>query len=52
MERIDQLAAQRGLQGTDEYLAQWHWSDDQARDGTADDVARAVKRELEADTDW
>jgi Virulence factor len=52
MERIDQLAAQRGLQGTDEYLAQWHWSDDQARDGTADDVARAVKRELEADADW
>jgi len=52
MERIDQLAAQRGLQGTDEYLAQWHWSDDQERDGTADDVARAVKRELEADADW
>ena len=52
MERIDQLAAQRGLQGSDDYLAQWHWSDDQERDGTADDVARAVKRELEADADW
>lgn len=52
MERIDQLAAQRGLQGTDDYLAQWHWSDDQERDGTAEDVARAVKRELEADADW
>ncbi len=28
MERIDQLAAQRGLQGADDYLAQWHWSED------------------------
>ena len=47
MERIDQLAAQRGLQGTDEYLAQWHWSDEQEREGAAEDVAQAVKQELE-----
>jgi len=52
MERIDRLAVQRGLQGTDEYLAQWHWSDAQERDGTAEDVANAVKRELEAAADW
>ena len=52
MERIDQLAAQRGLQGTDDYLAQWHWSDEQERDGAAEDVARALERELEADADW
>ena len=52
MERIDQLAAQRGLQGTDYYLAQWKWSDDQERDGTAEDFARAVKSELEADAGW
>ena len=49
MERIDRLAAQRGLQGTDDYLAQWRWSDDQERDGTAEEVARAIKSELEAD---
>jgi hypothetical protein len=49
MERIDRLAVQRGLQGTDEYLAQWRWSDAQERDGSAEDVANAVKRELEAD---
>ena len=49
MERIDRLAVQRGLQGTDEYLAQWRWSDAQDRDGSAEDVANAVKRELEAD---
>lgn len=52
MERIDQLAAQRGLQGTDDYLAQWRWSDEQERDGTAADVARAIKAELEADAGW
>ncbi len=52
MERIDRLAAQRGLQGSDDYLAQFRWSDEQERDGTAEDVARAIKLELEADTDW
>ena len=52
MERIDQLAAQRGLQGTDDYLAQWHWSDEQRREGTAEEVAQAIKHELEADADW
>lgn len=52
MERIDQLAAQRGLQSTDDYLAQWHWSDEQEREGAAEAVARAVKQELEADADW
>ena len=26
MERIDRLAAARGLQSTDDYLAQWRWS--------------------------
>jgi Virulence factor len=52
MERIDQLAAQRGLQSTDEYLAQWRWSDAQERAGTAEEVAQAVKREIENAADW
>ena len=53
MERIDQLAAQRGLQGTDDYLAQWRWSEAQERDGSAEEVAHAVRRELEAAAaDW
>ncbi len=52
MERIDQLAAQRGLQSTDDYLAQWRWSDEEEREGSAADVARALKLELEADIDW
>ena len=52
MERIDRLAVQRGLQGTDDYLEQWRWSEPQERDGSAEDVANAVKRELEAAADW
>ena len=52
LERIDVLAAKRGLQKSDDYLAQWHWSDEQQREGTAEEVAHAVKHELEADADW
>lgn len=52
MERIDQLAAKRGLQAADDYLAQWQWSDEQQRDGRALDVAEALRAELEAEADW
>ncbi len=52
MERIDQLAAKRGLQGSDDYLAQWQWSDEQQREGAAPDVAEALRLELEAKADW
>ena len=52
MERIDQQAARRGLQGADDYLAQWRWSDEQEREGSAEEVARAVRDELEAAAGW
>lgn len=52
MERIDRLAAQRGLQATDDYLAQWNWGDELQREGAAQDVAEAVRAELEADAHW
>jgi len=52
LERIDQLAGQRGLQDADGYLAQWRWSDEKRREGSAQDVAEAVKAELESDTRW
>ena len=52
MERVDRLAMQRGLQGTDDFLAQWHWSEEEERDGSAQDVAAAVVAELEAGADW
>ncbi|MDR3699813.1 MAG: virulence factor [Candidatus Sulfopaludibacter sp.] len=48
MERIDQLAGQRALQGADDYLAQWKWSEEEEREGSAQEVAEAVKAELES----
>jgi hypothetical protein len=50
--RIDQLAMQRGLQDADDYLAQWKWGEDQEREGSAREVAEAVKAELEEKTAW
>ena len=52
MERIDQLAAKRGLIGSDDYLEQWQWGDEQQREGAAPDVAEALRLELEAKADW
>ena len=48
MAYIDVLAAERGLQDADDYLAQWKWSEEKERDGSAEEVAEAVKAELEA----
>jgi hypothetical protein len=48
MERIDRMAGERGLQGSDDYLAQWRWSDEEDREGAAQAVAEAVANELEA----
>ena len=45
--RIDQAAQSQGLTQTDDYLSQWQWSDEAEREGTAQAVAEAVKRELE-----
>ena len=50
--RIDALAQQRGITGADAYTAEWTWSDEQHRDGSAEDVVAAVIAELEAATDW
>jgi hypothetical protein len=46
-QRIDELAAQRGLQSSDDYLAQWHWSEEADRAGTAQEVAAALIAEFE-----
>ena len=52
MERVDQLASQRGLQGSDDYLAQWKWSEEEEREGGAQEVAEAVRAELESKVQW
>jgi Virulence factor len=48
MNQVDLLAAKRGLQSADDYLAQWKWTEEEEREGSAQEVAEAVKAELEA----
>jgi hypothetical protein len=48
MKQVDILAAKRGLQDADEYLAHWKWSEEAEREGSASEVAEALKAELEA----
>ena len=48
MQQVDIFAAKRGLQAADDYLAQWKWSEEEEREGSAREVAEAVKAELEA----
>jgi hypothetical protein len=48
MLQVDILAAKRGLQASDDYLAQWKWSEEEEREGSAREVAEQVKAELEA----
>lgn len=48
MAQVDILAAKRGLQSMDDYLAQWKWSEEAEREGSAREVAEALKSELEA----
>ena len=46
--RIDQAAQALGLIEADDYLRQWHWSEAEERAGTPEQVAKAMKDELEA----
>jgi hypothetical protein len=46
--RIDQVAQSQGLTSSDDFLGQWKWGDELARAGTAEEVAAAIKQELEA----
>lgn len=48
LQQIDILAAKRGLTAADDYLAQWKWGEEAEREGSAREVAEAVKAELEA----
>jgi hypothetical protein len=47
MLQVDILAAKRGLQSADDYLAQWNWSEEAERAGSAREVADALKAEIE-----
>lgn len=48
MKQVDLLAVQRGLESADDYLAQWKWSEEEEREGSAREVAEALRAELEA----
>jgi hypothetical protein len=37
-----------GLRDTDSFLAQWHWSEEEEREGSAEEVAAALKVDLES----
>ncbi len=43
---IDSVAMEEGLVNTDAYLEQWEWSERMSREGSADEVAEQVIREL------
>jgi hypothetical protein len=45
---IDRIAMNEGLVGSDEYLDQWQWGEDQERPGPAREVLEQVAAELEA----
>jgi hypothetical protein len=47
-EKIDAAAQARSLTSTDDYLAQWKWSDEEERDGSAQEVAEILKKEFES----
>jgi hypothetical protein len=49
VQEIDRVAMREGLAGSDDYLAQWEWSEDLERPGSAEEVAAAVAAELEAE---
>jgi hypothetical protein len=48
MALIDAQAMKDGLRDTDSFLAQWHWSEEEEREGSAEEVAAALKVDLES----
>jgi hypothetical protein len=48
---IDHVAMESGLMGSDAYLDAWNKSDAQEREGTAEEVAKAVAEEIESQFD-
>jgi hypothetical protein len=45
--QIDRAAQAQGLTEADDYLKQWRWSETAEREGAPEEVAEAVKKELE-----
>ncbi len=45
---VDAQAMREGAADSDAFLAAWHWGDEEERDGSAHEVAEALKAEIEA----
>ena len=45
--KIDQVAKEKDLSGTEDFLNQWNWSEEFEREGKVEEVAKAIKDELE-----
>jgi hypothetical protein len=45
--KIDQVAKEKDLSGTEDYLNQWNWSEEFEREIEVEEVAKAVKYEME-----
>lgn len=50
-EEIDRVAMEEGLEGSDDYLAQWKWTKKLERPGTVDEVIEALLAKLEEEHD-
>jgi hypothetical protein len=46
---IDRIAMEEGLEGSDDYLDQWQWTEKRERPGSATEVLEVLARELEAE---
>ncbi len=44
---IDRVAMEEGLEGSDDYLDQWRWTDKLERDGEPQELLDTLVRELE-----
>ena len=50
-EEIDRVAMEEGLEGTDDYLEHWQWTERREREGEPAEILAALLRELEAEFD-
>ncbi len=48
MIKVDKVAQSTGVTETDDYLAQWNWSDEKEKDGSVEEVAESIKQEIES----
>jgi hypothetical protein len=48
-EKIDRMAMTQKLTGADDYINQLKWGEEMEREGSADEVAEEIRKQLDAD---